>query len=41
MPVQVRVLQTYCPMELQTQVLQSTVVKVPGVQLVDVACIRN
>ena len=35
LPEQVRVLQTYWPLELHTQVLQSTVVNVPGVQLVD------
>ena len=43
-PVQLRMLQLYCPMELQTQVLQSTpstsVMSSPGVQLVE-ACIDN
>ena len=43
-PVQLRMLQLYCPMELQTQVLQLTpstsVMSSPGVQLVE-ACIDN
>ena len=43
-PLQVRMLQLYCPMELQTQVLQLTpstsVMSSPGVQLVE-ACIDN
>ena len=43
-PLQVRMLQLYCPMELQTHVLQSTpstsVMSSPGVQLVE-ACIDN